>query len=81
MLLNKIQALKVDQKPPSREVMVRKKPTQVLEQSNVEDDAEVVWQFDGQVRHRLQSKALRDKNTVVDLKKRKEAVGKLTDFP
>ena len=80
-LLGKLQGLKLNEKPPSRETKVLRQKTNVLDQSNIEDDAKVVWNYDGQVRHRLSSQALRNKNTVVDLKKRQEAVGKLTDFP
>ena len=45
------------------------------------EDSKVRWYFDGQVRHRLHSQFLRNKPTVVDLNRRKEAVGKVRDFP
>ena len=45
------------------------------------NDAKVRWCFDGQIRHRLHTDNLRAKATVVDLKRRQDAVGKVRDYP
>ena len=52
---------------------------QKSERSEV-DEAMVVWNFDGQVRHRIWDEEIRAGKTIVDLKRRREAVGKVTDF-
>ena len=44
------------------------------------EEAWVKWNFDGQVRHRINNETLKGVATVVDRAKRKEAAGKTTDF-
>ena len=47
----------------------------------VDNDSKVSWGLDGYVRQRLQDDSDRLKKPVVDAKRRKDAVGKKSDFP
>ena len=47
ILLGKLQGLKLNEKPPSREIKVMRQKSSVLDQSNIEDDAKVIWNYDG----------------------------------
>ena len=59
-----------------------KKYSQEKRGGKKEKPALVQWEFleDGMIRHRIQDKNLRGKKTVVDLKRRQDAIGAEGDF-
>ena len=75
-LVHNMAAMYTEEKEESKNAQAEEKVT--FRQSK---DEKVRWYFDGHIRHRLQSTALRNRDTVVDLKRRQDAVGTTRDYP